>query len=300
MKGMNKQEVAFFQKKVLQCGDQYFRDMSWRQTNDPYKIFLSEVMLQQTQVDRVKEKYQQFVKAFPTVQKLAQAEFSQVLALWSGLGYNRRALWLHQAAKIVVEKYHSEFPDGVDLLDELPGIGSHTAGAIVAFAFNKPAVFIETNIRSVFIHEFFHDKKNIDDKQILSLIQETLYSNNPQKWYWALMDYGAVLKKQEKNPSRKSKHYAKQSQFEGSNRQLRGKILRLLIQAPMNFEELAQKYARSGRMHGKDKNKSEKKNGAEELHDNSVNAQRLRKILTQLLHDGLISQDSQGVYLVSS
>ena len=102
MKGMNKQEVAFFQKKVLQCGDQYFRDMSWRQTNDPYKIFLSEVMLQQTQVDRVKEKYQQFVKAFPTVQKLAQAEFSQVLALWSGLGYNRRALWLHQAAKIVV------------------------------------------------------------------------------------------------------------------------------------------------------------------------------------------------------
>lgn len=169
-------------------------DLPWRQTTDPYKILVSEIMLQQTQVSRVLEKYKQFLKAFPTAKILAQAPQAEVVKLWSGLGYNRRARFLHQCAKeITVLK---QFPKTVEDLEKLPGIGHYTARAVATFAFNQPHVFIETNIRTVFVYHFFPKKKAVSDTDILKLVEHTLDTKNPRQWYWALMDYGSYLKSQ--------------------------------------------------------------------------------------------------------
>ncbi len=199
------------------------------------------MMLQQTQVARVIPKYKAFLKKFPTLQKLAKAKTLDVLKLWSGLGYNRRALYLKRAAEAIVYDHHGKFPKDVETLESLPGIGAYTARAITTFTWNEPNVFIETNIRSVFIHEFSpkagtSSKKSkkisttkIRDREILLLVEKTLDRTDPRQWYWALMDYGAMLKTSHPNPSRKSAHYAKQSKFEGSNRQIRGALVRLFL-----------------------------------------------------------------------
>ncbi len=187
-------------------------------------------MLQQTQTSRVIEKYAAFIKAFPTIKKLADVPLKDILSVWQGMGYNRRALYLKRLAGIVVHDYHGTLPKTETDLKKLPGIGAGTAGAICAFAYNQPVSFIETNIRSVFIYFFFKDKTDVRDSEIFPLIQESLDEKNPREWYYALMDYGAMLKKKQTNPSRKSAHYTRQSSFKGSNRQLRGKILQLLSQ----------------------------------------------------------------------
>ncbi|MHB1118183.1 MAG: HhH-GPD family protein, partial [Minisyncoccota bacterium] len=194
-----------------------------------YKILISEVMLQQTQVARVLEKYPEFLQVFPTIKTLADAPLAQVLAVWQGMGYNRRALALKRLAEEIVAKHQGKIPNDRAELESLPGIGSYTAGAVRAFAFNKPEVFIETNIRRVFIHHFFGDKRGVNDKEIFPLIERTLDCARVREWYWALMDYGAHLPKiTETNPNRKSRHYTRQKPFEGSHRQLRGKMLKLL------------------------------------------------------------------------
>ncbi len=203
--------------------------MKWRHTTDPYRIVVSEVMLQQTQVDRVALKYPEFIQQFPTFASLAKASVADVLGAWQGLGYNRRALNLKKLAEIVVKKYKGKLPQDPVLLDELPGIGQATACSIAAFAFNEPVVFIETNIRRVYIHFFFSNKKNVHDNDILELVEQTLDKNNSREWYWALMDYGSLLASTVKNPNRKSAHYSKQPKFEGSLRQVRGVILKLLV-----------------------------------------------------------------------
>lgn len=232
-------QIRKFRKKIYDYFKENKRVFPWRQTQDPYEILVSEVMLQQTQVARVVKKYEQFVKIFPSIADLADAQFLDVLRIWSGLGYNRRAKYLHEAAKIVVEKYSGEVPSDLKQLLQLPGVGVNTAGALCAYAFNKPVVFIETNIRSVFIHEFFDDKNDLHDNQILPLIEQTLDHKNPRKWYWALVDYGVHLKKTTANPSRKSTHHVRQTKFEGSNRQIRGKILKLLLlHTQMTYKDL--------------------------------------------------------------
>lgn len=227
-----------FQRIVYLFYKKNKRDFPWRfpvlklrkdKTLDPYKIMVSEIMLQQTQVERVIPKYKLFVKKFPTVKKLAHASNVETLKLWSGLGYNRRALNLKKACEIVATRYKGVFPKSQKELDELPGVGPYTAGAICAFAFNQPVVFIETNIRAVYIHHFFKNKKNISDKTLLSLIAETLDMKNPREWYTALMDYGSHLKSTLPNPNQASKHYTKQSKFAGSVRQTRGELLRVLL-----------------------------------------------------------------------
>ena len=227
------------------------RDLPWRRTYDPYKILVSEVMLQQTQVLRVIPKYEVFIKKFPTPQKLAKAKLSEVLKLWSGLGYNRRAKYLHQAAKVMssaktlqegemngsptpsrrvfAEQYTTEF------LENLPGVGCYTARAIVAFAFNKPEVFIETNIRTVFLHYFYssllQNTRMISDKELLPLVAQALKKSKmqPRDFYAALMDYGSYLKQKGIKLNSRSKHYTKQSKFEGSRRQKRAARLRALL-----------------------------------------------------------------------
>lgn len=232
-------DVTKFKRVVWQHYRQNKRELPWRRTTNPYRIFISEVMLQQTQVSRVVPKYREFIKAFPNFKKLAEAKLSEVLEVWSGLGYNRRALYLHRAAQKITNDYNEKLPNSLEALESLPGIGSHTAGSIAAFAFNSPVVFIETNIRSVYLHHFFPGKKQVSDKQLLQLIEKTLDKKNAREWYWALMDYGNYLKKTHPNPSRASKHHIVQAKFSGSNRQLRGQLLRLgLASAKLSKDQL--------------------------------------------------------------
>jgi A/G-specific adenine glycosylase len=161
---------------------------------------------------------------------LAEAPLSDVLRAWQGLGYNRRAIALQTIAKRVINEFGGRLPNNPEMLETFPGIGPNTAGSICAFAFNAPTVFIETNIRAVFLHHFFPEQEKIHDRGLLPLVDITLERERPREWYYALMDYGVHLKKLHRNPSRRSAHYTKQSTFEGSHRQLRARLLRQITE----------------------------------------------------------------------
>ena len=225
---------------------QYYKDKSrsdlpWRHTCNPYRILVSEIMLQQTQIERVLRKYPVFIKKYPDFGSLARARVRTLYSVWKGMGYNRRALALKNIACIIsAAPYHGRLPADAHDLMRLPFVGQSTAGAVAAFAFGRPAVFIETNIRRVFIHFFFREKKKVSDREILFLIEKTLDGKDPRSWYYALMDYGSALRNLKENPNRKSSRYKKQSPFEGSNRQMRAKILRLISERRnMSVKELA-------------------------------------------------------------
>jgi len=235
----NNREIKKFQRIVYDYYQNFGRDLPWRSTVNPYKILVSEIMLQQTQVSRVVQKYVEFIKTFPDITSLAEATLYDVLTVWQGLGYNRRALSLKRLAEIVNVVYGGYVPSDVSLLMQLPGIGNATANAVCAFAFNQPVVFIETNVRTVFIYHFFSTQDAIKDSEIRPLIERTLDYGNPKHWYNALMDYGVALKNYYFNPGRKSAHHKEQSPFEGSARQVRGAILRALVSKPrQTFNEL--------------------------------------------------------------
>ena len=225
-------EIQLFQKTIYDFYMHNKRDFPWRRNYDPYHILVSEIMLQQTQTDRVRKKFEEFIAAFPTFHDLASASVSQVLAQWQGLGYNRRALALQKCALRVMEEFDGSLPHDPELLITFPGIGKATAASIAAFAFNSPTMFIETNIRTVFIHHFYSDSAEVDDKEILPLVEQTLDRKNPREWYSALMDYGVMLKQKHGNAGKRSRQYRKQSKFEGSDRQVRGNILKLLLEEP--------------------------------------------------------------------
>lgn len=208
------------------------RRLAWRMTSNPYRILVSEIMLQQTQVERVSAKYKTFINTFPSFKSLSRCSLKNILEVWQGMGYNRRAIALKRIAEIVVSDFRGRLPSSEDELMKLPGIGRYTASAILAFAFNKPTVLIETNIRRVFIHFYFQGKALVKDSEILPLVEKTLDRSNPREWYYALMDFGVMLKSKTENPNKRSAHYRKQSPFQGSNRQLRGMILRLLLLKP--------------------------------------------------------------------
>jgi A/G-specific adenine glycosylase len=220
--------VKRFQNIVWEHYRAHKREMPWRNDIAPYRVFVSEVMLQQTQVARVAEKFPAFTKMFPDFQALAAAPLKRVLAAWQGMGYNRRALYLKRAAEMVAEKHAGKLPRDVAALEALPGIGPATARSIAVFAWNSPQIFIETNIRSVFLHHFFPGRTATSDAELLPFIQKALDTENAREWYYALMDYGAWLKKEHGNAGKRSKHYAKQPPFAGSNREVRGKVLRAL------------------------------------------------------------------------
>lgn len=202
--------------------------LPWRKTPDPYRILVSEIMLQQTQVDRVIPFYKTFLKRFPTPRRLAAAPLSDVLRAWQGLGYNRRAKYLREAAKIIVARHAGRVPGGYEELLALPGIGPYTASAIRAFSANEPGTFLETNIRTAFIHSFFPKKKHVQDSALMPLVSATIDKKNPREWYFALMDYGAHLKRTEGNAAARSAGYKKQSAFKGSRREVRGAVIRSL------------------------------------------------------------------------
>lgn len=218
-----------FQSLVYQFYRDNRRTFAWREHITPYRVVVSEIMLQQTQTFRVADKFDVFVRVFSDFQALAQAPWPIVLGLWKGLGYNRRARYLQEVARLVVADHAGVLPPDPTILEQMPGIGPATARSIATFTYNQPEIFIETNIRAVFIHHFFAQCTDVDDREIIPLVTQMLDGDNPREWYYALMDYGVMLKKQFKNPARRSAHHQKQSRFKGSFRQLRGKILQLLL-----------------------------------------------------------------------
>jgi A/G-specific adenine glycosylase len=222
--------VKAFQKAVYAHYRANPRPMLWRETRDPYCILISEIMLQQTQVERVKAKYAEFLAAFPTLSDLAAAPLPHVLQVWQGLGYNRRALALKRCAEEIADRFAGQFPTTIAELESLPSIGPYTARAVAAFAFGTAESFIETNIRTVFIHFFFHNRDKVGDREIMPLVATTLDRADPRSWYYGLMDYGVMLKQSFPNPGRRSAHHTRQSRFEGSNRQLRSRMLRSVME----------------------------------------------------------------------
>jgi A/G-specific adenine glycosylase len=267
--------ISSFQNGVWDYFQAHGRhDLPWRLplpdgSFDPYAVMVSELMLQQTQVTRVIPKYQQFLVLFPTVESLAAAELSAVVIAWSGLGYNRRAKYLWLAAQQVTTQFAGIFPNNTTDLISLPGIGKNTAGAIQAYAFNQPVIFIETNIRSVYIHHFFENQDQITDAAVLEVVKRTLNTLSPREWYWALMDYGTYLKQTIGNTSKRSKQYVKQSAFHGSRRQIRGLVLKQLASGSATSTVLQR----------------------------SIADERLQKILEELETEGLIKQASGGYSL---
>jgi A/G-specific adenine glycosylase len=256
-----------FQRLVRQLGEELYRDMPWRQDTRPYYVLVSELMLQQTQVDRVIPKFEAFIKKFPSERDLADAPLAEVLKAWQGLGYNRRAKFLHEAAKNVAKL--GEFPNDEPSLVALPGVGKNTAGAILAYAYNKPAIFIETNVRAVYIYHFFANQDDVDDKDIRKMLEQTIDREHPREFYWGLMDYGSYLKKQGVRPSQ-SRHYVKQPPLSGSIREVRGQILKILSEGDTTMQFLEAGYAGD---------------------------ERLDPALSGLEADGLIMIDDNDVYL---
>ena len=223
--------IPTFQRKILAWYQKNGRDLPWRKTRDPYSILVSEIMLQQTQVSRVIPKYEEFLKTFPTVQALAKAREGKLLTVWSGLGYWRRARFLKEAAKDIVKNHGGKFPKTPAELQTLPGIGPYTAGAVACFAFGSTEPFIDTNIRRVYLHFFFKDKKNVSDKTILPIAAKAIWKQDPRTWHWALFDYGATELK-DRNINKRSKLYTKQSPFKGSFRSFRAKAIKKLLSSP--------------------------------------------------------------------
>ncbi|MDD2581666.1 MAG: A/G-specific adenine glycosylase [Desulfuromonadaceae bacterium] len=229
---LNQPTVVAFRAMILNHYHEIARSMPWRETRDPYAVLVSEIMLQQTQVERVRLKYGEFLAHFPTVGALSAAPLSDILKVWQGLGYNRRAIYLKRCAEEIVARYNGIFPATAQELQLLPGIGHYTALAVAAFAFDVAEPLIETNVRTVYIHFFFHGHDKVSDRDIMPLVATTLDHDNPREWYYALMDYGTMLKQRHPNPGQRSSHHTRQSSFEGSNRQLRSRILRQIIARP--------------------------------------------------------------------
>jgi A/G-specific adenine glycosylase len=264
--------VTAFRRLIYDHFHRNRREMPWRRTSDPYRILVSEIMLQQTQVQRVETKYREFIAAFPGFPSLARAQLRDVLRVWQGMGYNRRAMALHKIARRVVTEFNGRLPASVETLLTFPGIGAATAGAVVAFVFNKPAVFLETNIRRVFLHLFFANQGNVRDKDLLPLVAETLDRENPRQWYYALMDYGAMLKNAVGNPNRRSAHYSRQSPFEGSDRQIRSLILKTLLAKPrLSLPQLLKTVRKS--------------------------AERVERIMTQLGEEGFLVREGDLLWI---
>jgi len=251
---LNVETLTSFVRHVLSEGQKHYRDFAWRQTTDPYSILLSEIMLQQTQVARVVGYYERWLERFPNIDAIAATSTSEVLDAWQGLGYNRRGLALKRLADEISEVRGGVLPASYEELQQLPGVGPATAAGVMAFAHNKFAPYLETNVRSVVLHELFADDCEVCDKEVKMVVEQvTSFLSQAQdsdlltepiiadarSWNYALLDYGSWLKKTFPNPSRKSKQHTKQSKFEGSFRQKRAILLREILAQPNScFEEL--------------------------------------------------------------
>jgi A/G-specific adenine glycosylase len=237
--GISPGELKAFREAVYVNYEKEKRIFPWRIDTRPWGVLVSEFMLQQTQTGRVVEYWTKWMEKWPSPGLFHRAGMEEALRAWSGLGYNRRCLYLKDCARRITVEYDGKVPGDPEDLEGLPGIGPYTARAIPCFAYNVPTVFIETNIRAAVLHFFFKDRDMVQDKELLPVLQAALDQNDPRTWYWALMDYGAALKRLRPNPNRRSVHYRRQSPFEGSFRQLRGAVVRALVrEGPAGKEDL--------------------------------------------------------------
>lgn len=227
-----------FEQAVQPYFGQKHRKFPWRETSDPYHILVSEMMLQQTQAARVVPYFENFLTAYPTIASLALAKIPELLQLWQGLGYNRRALYLQKTAQQIVTKNNGQVPNSLDELTALPGIGHNSAGAILAYAFNKRVIFIETNIRKAIIHHFFKQQVSVSDQEIGAILEKIVPADQPRQWYWAVVDYGNFLGLTKTVTNDRSKHNVKQSKFVGSKRFTRSQLLQALLRQPQSRSEL--------------------------------------------------------------
>ncbi len=233
-------DIEAFVARVHAEGLARYRDLVWRRVRDGYAVLVSEVMLQQTQAPRVERYWPRWLESFPTLEALSAAPLPPVLEAWQGLGYNRRAIALKRLAEMVVAQASerglatAELPREEAALLALPGVGPATAAGVRAFAFGEVVAYLETNVRSVFLHELFHDRDGVSDSELLPVVWRAAETAatlgiDPRSWNWALLDYGAHLKRTLPNPSRRSAHHARQSRFEGSHRQKRARLLKLAM-----------------------------------------------------------------------
>ncbi|MGV9171418.1 MAG: winged helix-turn-helix transcriptional regulator [Promethearchaeia archaeon] len=267
--GLSEKVISTFQDIIYGYYRQYGRDFPFREKIKPYYVLVSEMMLQQTQTSRVSEKFLNFIKKFPSFKDLATAPLPEVLRAWQGLGYNRRAKALKKIAQIIITDHDGELPSNFETLKSFPHIGKATASSIRVFAFNIPTPFIETNIRRVYLYFFFPGRTNVPDEQIYPIVEATLDKKNPRKWYYALMDYGVMLKKKHPNLNKKSAQYRKQKPFKGSNREIRGKLLKFFLKEPeATVNQLSRKL------------------GAKKS--------RLKQILEDLLKEGFLKKTADG------
>ena len=220
--------IADFQRLILDWGRDNRREMPWRDTRDPYKILVSEVMLQQTQVSRVLPKYETFLREFPTPEALASSSQAALLRTWQGLGYWNRALRLRDAARMVVNEFAGQFPRDPATLMKLPGVGPYTAGAVACFAFGSAEPFLDTNIRRVYLFFFFPGEDDVTDSRIMEIARQSVWTDDPREWGYALFDYGAI-ELRDRTINRRSRHYSRQSAFDGSFRSFRTQALRHVL-----------------------------------------------------------------------
>jgi A/G-specific adenine glycosylase len=242
MEKPSRAQISEFRDIIYSSFEEKGRVFPWRTDTRPWGVLVSEFMLQQTQTERVIPYWERWMRLWPTPEALDRASLEDALREWSGLGYNRRGRYVKDCARIITNTYGGKVPETPAKLISLPGIGAYTAGAIACFAYNYPGVFIETNIRASVLHFFFYEQAGIKDQEIYPILEAALDRENPRRWYWALMDYGAALKKLTPNPGRRSAHYTRQSPFEGSFRQIRGGLVRSLVsQGPASAEELLER-----------------------------------------------------------
>jgi A/G-specific adenine glycosylase len=260
-------DAAAFRELIWTRAHELYREMPWREEPSFYHVLVSEIMLQQTQVSRVLVKFSEFMQAFPCIEALAAAPLADVLRAWQGLGYNRRAKYLHEAARQVVAEGQ---PTTLAGLMALPGIGRNTAAALINYVYEVPTPYIETNIRSIYLHHFFDGEVQVSDADILRRVEETFDDEHPRQWCWALMDYGTWLKSLGGGKLVSSKHYRKQSPLTGSVREMRGRIVTALSEREYSVDTLATVVEADG---------------------------RFASALDGLMRDGLIQRDGAVVHL---
>ncbi|MFW9798287.1 MAG: Fe-S cluster assembly protein HesB [Candidatus Thorarchaeota archaeon] len=262
-------ELKAFQNMIMGWWTDNARDLPWRLDPSPYNVLVSEIMLQQTQVSRVVPKFIEFKKEFPTVESLADAKTKHLLKIWSGLGYNRRAIWLKEAARQIVQR--GGFPQSAEELRKLKGVGPYTSRSILIFAFNKDLAAVDTNIRRVLIASGFADE-TMSDMQVQQVADRVLLKGRSSDWHNALMDYGSqVLTSGSTGISPKSS----QSCYEGSTRQVRGEIVKILTSSDtMEFRELKLRL------------------------DCELNDSELSSIIDDLVADGLVQMTATGTYRI--
>ncbi len=267
---MDHRQLLSFQHKVLSYYDRSGRDLPWRKTTNPYHILLSEVMLQQTQVDRVVDYYQRWLKKWPTIVNLAQAERTDVLRMWMGLGYNNRAVNLHKAVQKIVSEYNGEVITAMNNYKNIPGIGPYISSAVRIFSTNENVVTVDTNIRRILIHEF-KLPESTTDKELWEIAFNCLPKGKSREWHNALMDYGATLLTARKTGI---KPKTQQSTFEGSDRQIRAKIVRHLLKnnKPVSIKQLLSAV-------------------------NEKNSERLQKIVRGMVEDDLLVSSGRSYFL---